>query len=271
MKFSKIGIIGHFCINGNKMDGQTVKTKEINEFIEDYYGEETVKFDTYKIGKNIIKIIKKTYAIVKNSENIVIILSNRGYKVILPIVNFFNLFYKRKIFDFVIGGARYHFFDKDKFLKTMANKVDKIYVETAKIKDEYEKRKIRNVEIIPNFKNVKSIKNNEIVRNESKKTMKFCTFTRVNKLKGVEDSIEAIKIANKKIGSHVFSLDIYGGVDEEYKKDFKEIQKSFPQYIKYQGCVDSKNAIEVLKKYDVMLFLTYWKAEGFPRDHNRCF
>ena len=264
MKIEKIGMIGHFCINGNMMDGQTVKTKEINQFIEEYYKKETLKYDTYKNNRNPIKIVTKTYSIMKNSENVILIVSSRGYKVLLPIINFFNIFLKRKIFDFVIGGVRYKLFDKNIFLKRMAQRVYKIYVETEKIEKEYIKRGITNVEVIPNFKNVESIKKEQINSNTNKKAFKFCTFSRVTLAKGIEDSIEAIKIANSKMNSNIFELDIYGGIDEDYKDRFEEISKNFPDFIKYKGCVDSKNAINVLKKYDCMLFLTYWKAEGFP-------
>lgn len=264
MKSEKIGIIGHFCINGNRMDGQTVKTREINKFIEEYYGIETLKFDTYKNSRNPIKIIGKTYSIVKKSENIILIVSNRGYRVLLPIINFFNIFYKKKIFDFVIGGVRYKLFDKNVFIKKMAKKVNKIYVETHKIKNEYNKRGLTNVEVIPNFKNVQVISKDEVEVDENKKILKLCTFSRVSLEKGIEDSIEAVKIANKKMNSNVFELDIYGEIDAGYKEKFKNIRNNLPEFIKYKGCADSKDAVDILKKYDCMLFLTYWKAEGFP-------
>ncbi len=264
MKTRKIGIIGHFCINGNRMDGQTVKTKEINKYIEQYYGEETLKFDTYKNNRNPIKIIMKTYNIIKNSQNVILIVSSRGYCILLPIINFFNIFYKRKIFDFVIGGSRYEIFDKNKFIKKMARKVNKIYVETGKIEEEYQKRGINNVEIIPNFKNVKPIEKKEIKNDTNKNKIKVCTFSRVNKAKGIEESIQAIKIANEKMKSNIFELDIYGEIDKEYIEEFENIRKDLPEFICYRGCVNSKEAITTLKKYDIMLFLTYWKGEGFP-------
>ncbi len=260
----KIGIIGHFCLNGNIMDGQTVKTREINQYIEQYFKEETLKFDTYKNSKNPIKVILSTYKIVKNSENIILIVSNRGYKVLLPIINFFNIFYRRKLFEFTIGGTRYKLFDTNKFMKKQTKKINKIYVETKKIQQEYEKRNIKNVEVIPNFKNIQPIDRNEIIYNTHKQKINVCTFARVNILKGIEDSIEAVKLANKILKKDVFELNIYGKIDNDYKEKFKIVERNLPHYIIYKGCVNSSEATNILRQYDILLFLTYWRGEGFP-------
>ncbi len=264
IELKKIGIIGHFYIGGNGTDGQTVKTKEINKYLEGYFKEETLKFDTYKNSRNPIKIVKNVYRIMKNSKNIILIVSRRGYQIILPIINMFNKKYKRNVFDFVIGGTRYEIFDKNKFIKKQAKKVTKIYVETRGIKKEYEKRNIKNVEVIPNFKGSKAIDKKEIVQDNKKRNLKVCTFARVHPAKGVEDSIEAVKLANKKLNKNIFELDIYGEIDKNYVDTFVNIEKSLPKYIKYRGCVNFNEATKILKEYDVMLFLTYWNGEGFP-------
>lgn len=264
MENGKIGIIGHFCFDGERMDGQTVKTKELNKYIEEFYQEETNKFDTYKNSRNLYKLLKGVYKVVKKSDNIILIVSSRGYKILLPLILFFNVLYHKKVFDFVIGGSRYKIFDKNKILKRMAQKVDQIYLETDKIRKEYEDRGFRNVKTISNFKNVKAISKEEIIRDFNKTRLKFCTFSRVNKAKGIEESIKAIKMANEKMKKNVFELDIYGEIDKEYEKEFESIVNKFPDFINYKGCVDSKEAINILKSYDMMLFLTYWRAEGFP-------
>ena len=47
----KIGIVGHLGGNKQFLDGQTIKTKEINAYIEKYFNTKTSKLDTYKILK----------------------------------------------------------------------------------------------------------------------------------------------------------------------------------------------------------------------------
>lgn len=254
----KIGIIGHFGGNKTFLDGQTVKTKEINKYLENYYKIKTFKFDTYKQSKNPFKLIKMIIKTLKNNEIIIVILSIRGYKVITPLIMFFNKFYKKRIFDFVIGGKRYNIYKNNNLITKLTRKYEKIYVETEQIKEEYIKRDINNVEVLENFKYLKKGK-----LKKTKEKIKLCTFSRVIKEKGINEAIETVILANKKLNKNIFELDIYGQIGEEYKQEFEEIINNSPKYIKYKGIVDYNKSVEVLKSYDLMLFLTYYKNEGF--------
>ena len=75
----RVGIIGHFGGGNVFLDGQTIKTKEVNDYIENYYGIKTYKFDTYKILKNPFKLIYKLISVLKNSDIVIVILAIRGY------------------------------------------------------------------------------------------------------------------------------------------------------------------------------------------------
>ena len=91
----KIGVIGHFGGNKQFLDGQTVKTKEINEYIEKYYKIKTFKFDTYKNARNPIKLLYSINKTLKKNDIVIVILSIRGYKIITPILMFLNKFKHR--------------------------------------------------------------------------------------------------------------------------------------------------------------------------------
>ena len=47
----KIAIIGHYGSNNNFTDGQTIKTKEISNYLEHYYNITIDKYDTFFIKK----------------------------------------------------------------------------------------------------------------------------------------------------------------------------------------------------------------------------
>lgn len=260
-KNHQFGIIGHFGGNKNFTDGQTVKTKEINEYLEKYYGIEIKKFDTYKNAKNPFKLLVGILKIVKNSDFVLVILSNRGYKIVTPIVYFLNIFYKRKIYDFVIGGNRQNIFIRKKILKHMAYKTTKIYVETESMKKSYNQLGFKNVEVFPNFKKLQIA---NIPKFQKKQKIKVCTFTRVCKEKGIKEAIDSVVLANKILGEDIFYLDIYGSFSLEYEKEFKKMLFEAPNYITYKGVVNSSESVNILKEYDIMLFLTYWNGEGFP-------
>ena len=92
----------------------------------------------------------------------------------------------------------------------------------------------------------------------------LCTFSRVIKEKGIEDAICAVEEFNKKNNKIIFSLDIYGAIDEGYENDFYKIIKSSHTEICYKGVVHFNKSIETIQNYFALLFPTYWDGEGFP-------
>lgn len=93
--------------------------------------------------------------------------------------------------------------------------------------------------------------------------MKLCTFSRVLKEKGIEDAIEAVTYINEQNKREIFSLDIYGQIDDAYKGDFMMMQRNFPEYINYGGIIRFDRSTEVLRNYYALIFPTYYEGEGF--------
>ena len=93
---------------------------------------------------------------------------------------------------------------------------------------------------------------------------KLCTFSRVMKEKGIEDAVNAVKTVNENLGRTVYTLDIYGQVDEKQTEWFENLQQEFPEYIKYGGLVPFDKSVEVLKNYFALLFPTRFYTEGIP-------
>lgn len=257
----KICIIGHFGGNKNFNDGQTVKTLEITNYIENYFNVRIDKIDTFYNSKKPIKLLLNTFKAMKNNEKIILVVSSRGYRILAPLIAILNIFFKRKIYDLVIGGSRHLLYDKSKLLTKSVKAFTKIYVETEKLKSEYKVRNINNIEILHNFKKLPIIELNSFKR---RKTLNICTFSRVNIYKGIEEAIESVRLANEYMGKNVFFLDIYGKVDNDYKERFNTVLQSLPSFVQYQGEVPFDESVQTLQKYDLMLFLTYWKGEGFP-------
>lgn len=256
--FNRIGVVGHFGGDKLYLDGQTIKTKEVSNYLEDYFNISINKYDTYKNNRNPFKILNKTINLLKYNDDVVIILANRGYMVIAPILVLFNKIYKRRIYDIVIGGSRYNIYKNNNLITKVSKKIDTIFVETKQLKEEYNKKGFNNVEVLSNFKVLKKFSNKE-----KHDKFRLCVFSRIIKEKGIEDAIEAVKLANKKAKKDIFVLDIYGIVIKDYKKEFDKIISTCPDYIKYKGIVNYNESVDKLKDYDAMLFLTYYKNEGF--------
>ncbi|MBO4245337.1 MAG: glycosyltransferase family 4 protein [Bacilli bacterium] len=252
----KVGLIGNLGNGKKAFNGQTIKTREINNYLVKYF--KVTSLDTSKYSKNIFRIFFAIKKLLKTNEVIIVMPANRGYQIITPIIMFLNKRYHRKLIEIVIGGSRYQLFDKHCYLKKLAKKYQTIYVETNLMKKEYLKRGFNNVWVLPNVKALKIGK-----YHSTKDQIKLCVCSRIIKEKGIEEAINAVIKANKALNKAVFSLDIYGDIKPSYEKKFNNILLNVPNYIKYQGKIAYQKASLVLNKYDLMLFLTYYPNEGF--------
>lgn len=258
----KIGIIGHFGADKNFSDGQTVKTRVLHEYLSKDCMFETNILDTYNITHNILKLVNDVRRILKNNDIIILIVSSRGYKVLLPIIMVLNILYKKDIFDFVIGGFRQNYLAKNRILCYFAKKCKKIYVESKRLVKEYQTLGFTNCEYLPNFKKLEIVSLN--MEKIDKKPYKVCTFSRIRKEKGIEDAINAVIKANESLGEVVYTLTIYGIPDKDYVLRFEQLKSNFPHYIEYGGLVDYTKTTEILKNYFLLLFPSYHNGEGFP-------
>ena len=260
----KCSIIGHFGERHDLVNGQTVKTKNLHRALVEHMGAERIDtVDTYGFKKHIFPFFAKCFSAIKNSENVIVLPAHNGVKVLLPFFAFLNVFFKRKLHYAVIGGWLPEFLDAHKWLKAFAKQFDGIYVETSAMKKGLEQRGFKNAVVMPNFKFMTPLTEEELVY-PTGEPYKLCTFSRVMKEKGIADAVEAVKIVNEQAGRTVYTLDIYGQVDENQIEWFDDLQKQFPEYVKYKGVVPSEESVQTLKDYFALLFPTHFYTEGIP-------
>ena len=265
MKKNKLGIIGHFGGTENFLDGQTVKTKILYEELEKRTNWKIRKIDTYYKKKNPIKLIFQTILAIIKCDTIVILLSGNGMKIYFPLLYCCSKFLNKRIFHDVIGGNLDENVKKYPKYKKYLNSFEYNWVETNGLKQKLEKLGISNCEVIPNFKRLDIISEDKIEIKEDDKVYRFCTFSRVIKEKGIEEAINAVRNLNdEKYRKLSYVLDIYGPIDKNYENEFKNIMEKSYVGIKYCGKVSFDKSVNVLKKYDALLFPTYWEGECFP-------
>lgn len=259
----KVCICGHFGGTNDFNDGQTVKTKNLYTALSEIYGKkEVLKVDTYNWKKHPISFLNECKKSLKNSENLVMLPAHNGVKVFVPLFTLLNKRYKRKVFYAVVGGWLPEFIRDRKWLLKFAKKLNKIFVETNKMRENLNELGLDNVEILLNFKDITPIKEEELKAIDYSQ-LKVCTFSRVIKEKGIENAIDVVKMLNKKFEKTIYKLDIYGPVSDEYKEEFETIiRKQNPSEICYKGIVQSNKSVEVIKQYDLLLFPTYYEGEG---------
>ena len=261
----KVAVIGHFAFGRESLDGQTVKTKNVTDALRRAVGEDNVLcFDTHGGVRALLKSFVTVFKALRKSENVIIMPAHNGLKVfgrLLPL--FRKLFKNRKIHYSVIGGWLPRVLENKKGLARALKKFDGIYVETGTMKRALEAQGFENVCVMPNFKAIEPVAECDLVYHKMP-PYKLCTFSRVMKEKGIEAAINAIDEINLKNGKTVYTLDIYGPIDQNQTEWFEKIRSGFSENIKYCGCVPSEDSVGVLKNYFALLFPTEFYTEGIP-------
>ncbi len=260
----KIGIWGQYGDGGKIADGQAVRTTIITKELILRYGKDRVQVvNTNNWRKHPVSFLWKSFMLVATSKIVAIAPADNGYKIFVPLLLCFNIFFRRKLIHIVIGGFLPELLiTKPSYLK-MENKFSAIFVQTDNIKRDLENLGIQNVSISSNPKrlNTRKIEDIKVVKD---KNLKICVFSRIYADKGVEDAIEAVKICNEKLGGEFLSLDLYGLLPDSYKERLKELLEKYKSFLSYKGIIDYDKTVEVLQDYFVMLFPTYYHGEGFP-------
>ena len=155
------------------------------------------------------------------------------------------------------------FLEYNPSLKRMLLKFDGIFVETTTLKKQLMEIGFNNIFIMPNFKRI-MILSDDCFYKTYEKPYKVCTFSRVDRNKGIEDAVKIVNDINKEYGEDIYHLDIYGKIEKGQEEWFEKLKSEFDSSIKYVGLVDSEKTTEVLRDYSILLFPTQYFTEGLP-------
>lgn len=262
MSIKKIFICGNFGYNGNKLDGQTVKTRVLKDELEETWEKENINFvDTSFIKINPVRVIIQIIRHFISATNIIMMPDQRAFKFLLPVFIFINMFKKKDIRYVVIGGWLPSFLANKKYYLRLSKKLQGIYVETNAMKRDMENLNLSNVHLLPNFRRF-DFKPSFSVGVDL--PIKLVSFSRVLREKGIEISIKAVNSINAKNKKNIVSLDIYGPVQSGYEDTFEEIMKNQNSQISYKGILQPDEIYSTLSRYDLLVFPTFYSAEGFP-------
>ena len=260
----KIGIWGQFGDGGPIADGQAVRTTIItNELIARYGKQNLYIVNTNGWKRKPFRFLYCTIKLLRQCQKVVIFPADNGFKIVVPLLSFFNKFHNRELYDVVIGGylpdlLRY----KPHYLK-MLKKYDALFVQTLNLKKDLEDIGLNNIFILSNLKRLNTLQLCDIKINNDP-YIRVCTMSRINDSKGIKDAFTAVKLANEVLGSVYIHLDVFGMVAPEYKEQFKRLLSDNSDFASYGGVIKYDKTVETLKDYFVMLFPTYYYGEGFP-------
>lgn len=260
----KIGIWGQFGGGKQVADGQAVKTIIFAEELRKKYGADKVfTVDTNNWRKHPFRLFFNTLKMNAKCENVCILPADNGFKVCVPLLNFTNAFFHRTMYYVVIGGFLPALLKREpKYLK-MLKKYKAHFPETENLKKDMEDAGLENVHVLHNLKRLNTL-SADSVQPCREKEVKVCTFARITATKGVAYAIEAVKLANEKLGGNYIKLDMYGICPPSYQPTYDKLLAENGDFVTYGGVVNFNKTTETLKDYFAMLFPTYYHGEGFP-------
>lgn len=259
----KVGIIGHYGYGLDLANGQTIKTKIITEYLNNVLNGECTTIDAHGGIKAVIPVIRGSIKCLKNCENVIILLTENGLRVAVPVLALLNRKYHKKLHYVVIGGWLPKFLEKHPIIEKQLKLFTCIYVETSTMKTRLEKKGFSNIVVMPNCKKLDIVDCSELNKSY-REPFPICTFSRVMKEKGIETIINVVKSINYNAKRTVYRLDIYGQVDPAQREWFDKLKKDFPSYINYGDVIPFDKSVTVLKNYFLLVFPTHFYTEGIP-------
>lgn len=259
-------VIGAFGYLNNKMDGQTIKTREIYKMLCEHYLGKVYQFDTLKVkqSKNFFLLFDLFWKLL-HSDTIIIAPASHSMSTLYPWLYYLSFILRFKIILICVGGWQVEFFlgghgytPHPKELK-ISRKIKAFLPEMKNVNDYLiNKLNFNNTEVFPNFRYVADFKPSI----QESYPFKVVFMARVHIMKGY-DTIFAFSEYVKKHHLDII-IDFYGQIEPVNKKDFLDKLNNHSDIVKYHGALKPENIHTTLSSYDVLVLPTKYYTEGFP-------
>jgi glycosyltransferase involved in cell wall biosynthesis len=203
---------------------------------------------------------------VNDHNNVIVSAASKSTYSLIRIIRFCRPSLLKKTHYFVIGGFFPQGVEKGIYKNKYYQDLKSIVVEGSKLKIQLSKLGIQeNVFVIPNFK--PNFKLNQTFKSENK--WRFIFISTICKEKGVDLIFEAIKELQITFNGQInLEVDLYGPIENNYRLSFFESLNKYKDSVNYKGYLNiienPLHSYEILSTYDIMLFPTMYKGEGFP-------
>ena len=207
--------------------------------------------------KTLLNIIKLCFT----KQTTIISVSRGGRKIILPLLVVKYYLLRTKYILIPVGGTIGKECGKSGirslFYKIAIRNSARTFVEVEKMVEELSIiTKKNNIEYLPNFKHKEFLKD-EL---KSSKENKVVFLSRVCSEKGI---FFLLNYWEKNYKSNKIDLDIFGPIAAKDKTEFlKKVEAT--KGVNYLGVLNNKEVTNVISKYLLMVFPTYYGTEGFP-------
>lgn len=246
---------------GSRTDfgGELTKNKFLIDTLKSK-GYQVNAIDTYQSRRKFWKLFKLPFVLLFNLRVPIVISTSFGniYRLIQIL---YWIKSRRVISYFCIGGILHERVIAGEFNAKFFKVISRIYVEGEKMKQGLKSCGIDSY-VLPNFKRISYLPNLSECRVQTSK-VNFVFLSRICKAKGVTLILETAKLLSNY--SDRFSIVLYGQIEKDYEEEFNTLIVPLKN-VQYKGKLDlsSNSGYDELASYDVMLFPTFWRGEGFP-------
>lgn len=252
---SKILFIGNIQLGeaptgGGAQARNQLFLNQLNQFSTDvsYY-------DTWGKSRIISLLVIFFRILTSPQKRIILSLSFPGVFLLSKILSILRI--NRHITYWVIGGDLiYDVRKKGSSTASYLSYFKTIVVQAHYLATDLKKIGLKNVEVVPNFKKIDYFPS----ISRSGKKVRFIFLSRLIEDKGVGLILKAVE----RLDPDMFEVDFYGAPSTVYNEKF--FRQLNTKNVTYKGFLDlsKKEGYDTLATYDVLLFPTFFKGEGFP-------
>ena len=172
--------------------------------------------------------------------------------------------WKGNTVNWVIGGNLGQQVQDGVFDADVIGFIKHTLVESSLMVDQLTGCGVIGVRELPNFKPIDYFPKRPQKYPNSNRPLRLVFLSRIMPDKGCDYILEAARLLNEEGLEEKYSIDFYGKIADEYKDEF-ETKITLLSNVSYQGFLNLREneGYDSLSNYDLMLFPTYWRGEGF--------
>lgn len=253
-------LIGGIHLHHKPTCGETMKNQLFLERFNELF-ETVIPIDTYKWEKHPWCLVRILIAILFHPKANFIISASGASRLLINFLYFSHI--RRNVYFWVVGGNLPSAIKEGRYNISALNNLVHILVQGESMVEDLLQLGVKNAIYVPNSKPI--IFKPEITAHKKDEPYRFAFLSRIHPDKGIKEIVEASELLNSGGFKNKYIVDFYGTVDSTFSSHFNSLIESSPS-LQYKGYLDltSTHGYEILSKYDIMLFPTYWNGEGFP-------
>ena len=257
-------VLGYFGYRTDKLDGQTVKTRDLYRLLDECSGDNVDYYDTEDFKYNKLSLLKMFWKVMR-CKTLCYLPAHGNLKKVFPVVYCLSVLFHVKIHYFVVGGWLDGYLQNLPHHRRKLARIAGIHVETRKLESSLkELYGFENVDIFPNFRffsyDLDKYDSDAASHNGEGGKLNVAFVSRVEQSKGLDTLVEVTEMLSARGYSGKITFDFYG----QKRDDFFDTHMSGKQMLEYKGVLRPDEVLDTLSNYDALIFPTHYDGEGCP-------